>query len=200
MAKKQGVLKTVASTGGIIFDGESIWYNPEGKCKEYVKPDMRGKNVEIDIKEGTENQFTFIKVLGAGPTTVSQKKGPMPTAPETKKSVKIEIESKHVITLQGKEYITHAGLLDAAHKAGLTNIETELIDSGVESGTAIVRAEVTMKVGIFTGIGDANAENVNKMIFPHKIRMAETRAVNRALRFATNIGMTSSEEMGGDPK
>jgi len=32
------------------------------------------------------------------------------------------------------------------------------------------------------------------MIFPHRLRMVETRAINRALRLATNIGMCSAEE------
>ena len=33
------------------------------------------------------------------------------------------------------------------------------------------------------------------MIKPHLSRMAETRAINRCLRLATNIGMTSADEM-----
>ena len=52
----------------------------------------------------------------------------------------------------------------------------------------------------FTGYGDADSKNVNQTIALHKIRMAETRAVNRALRLATNIGMTSAEELGEGKK
>ena len=51
--------------------------------------------------------------------------------------------------------------------------------------------------GVFSGYGDASAANVGRMIAPHIIRMAETRAVARALRLACNIGMTSREELGG---
>ena len=45
---------------------------------------------------------------------------------------------------------------------------------------------------------DACKGNVNPKIAPHIIRMAETRAVARALRLACNIGMCSVEELGGD--
>jgi hypothetical protein len=53
--------------------------------------------------------------------------------------------------------------------------------------------------GEFNGIGDAGPGNVNRMIAPHVIRMAETRAIGRALRFATNAP-TLAEELGEDAK
>ncbi len=63
---------------------------------------------------------------------------------------------------------------------------------------AIVRAVVETSKGTFTGIGDAGPENVNRMIRPHIIRMAETRAKARALRDAVNIGIVTLEELGGE--
>ena len=47
----------------------------------------------------------------------------------------------------------------------------------------------------FTGYGDANSSNVAKKVAGALIRMAETRAVARALRFACNIDMTAIEEL-----
>lgn len=63
---------------------------------------------------------------------------------------------------------------------------------------AIIRARVQVERGVFTRIGDASKDNVNPKIAPHIIRMAETRAVARALRLACNNGMCSVEELGGD--
>jgi hypothetical protein len=121
----------------------------------------------------------------------------------TEQVVDPRISKKNIITLQGKQFITHAGLLEIAHKEGLQGIETEILQFPTENtkNECIIKATVTMKdEKKFSGIGDANGTNVNRSIAPHLIRMAETRAVNRALRFATNIGMTSSEELGGDEK
>lgn len=132
-------------------------------------------------------------------------------APES--SNKSSVDSKHIIKLNGKEFITHAGLLDVAHKAGLVRIDTEIAhifptekitgDSTTATGVdcIIFKAMVTMKdsdgtLKIFTAFGDADHSNVGKHISEHMIRMAETRAVNRALRFATNIGMCSVDELG----
>lgn len=110
-------------------------------------------------------------------------------------------DPKHIVNLHGKDFILFAGLLDVAHQDNLESVNTDLIQvpSVENANTAIVKATVKTKKGTFTGIGDANPKNVSMAsIALHAIRMAETRAIARALRFATNIGMTSLEELGAD--
>jgi hypothetical protein len=106
----------------------------------------------------------------------------------------MEVNKKHVVQLQGKDFITYDGLLDMAHQMGLVSIETELVDKD----PYIFRAVAKTEGQTFTGYGDADNNNVNSMIAKHKIRMAETRAKARALRDLTNVGMCSVEEMGGE--
>jgi len=67
-----------------------------------------------------------------------------------------------------------------------------------EQPLAVVSAEVTTGKATFHGLGDTSPDNVNEWIAPHLIRMAETRAVARAFRFATNVSMTAYEELGRD--
>ena len=105
-----------------------------------------------------------------------------------------------MIERQGKRFVLYAGLLEEAHSRGLRSIETELLQvPAAENGdVAIVRAVVRMEDGKFAGIGDASPQNVGRMIAPHLIRMAETRAKARALRDAINVGVTAFEELGGE--
>jgi len=48
----------------------------------------------------------------------------------------------------------------------------------------------------FEGYGDANPSNVSSIVRGSEMRVAETRAVNRALRRAYGIGLCSVEELG----
>jgi hypothetical protein len=48
----------------------------------------------------------------------------------------------------------------------------------------------------FVGYGDANPSNVSDLVRGAEMRLAETRAVNRALRKAYGIGICSVEEIG----
>ena len=48
----------------------------------------------------------------------------------------------------------------------------------------------------FGGYGDADPSNVSDLVRGAEMRMAETRAVNRALRKAYGIGLCSVEELG----
>ena len=105
-------------------------------------------------------------------------------------------------------------LLSAAHTQGLVNISTEPIEIDMEKQYAVVKATVTMKVkeevmksGLKTeefvfktygAIGDADQGNCSENIKPHFVRMAETRAIARALRWATNNAKVAKEEIGGD--
>lgn len=109
------------------------------------------------------------------------------------------IAKDHIIDLKGKQFVTYVGLLDAAHKKGLSGFHTQIIQcpSDANGQTTIVHARAVFNGGEFAydGIGDANATNVNRMIVPHCIRMAETRAKGRALRDALNVSMTMLEEL-----
>ena len=108
------------------------------------------------------------------------------------------MDQRFVIKLQGKDFVTHEGLLNEFHVNGGEIIKTEIV-SHIDN-LIVFKAKVSGSKGEFTGHGDCSPNNVNKMILPHMIRMAETRAINRALRFYNNIGMCSVEELGGEEK
>jgi hypothetical protein len=91
-------------------------------------------------------------------------------------------------------------LLDIAwSKHGLKRVTTSIVQLPNESNrwTTIVHATVETERGEWSAIGDANPENASKMIAPHAVRMAESRAIARALRWATNTGEVADVEMGG---
>jgi hypothetical protein len=48
----------------------------------------------------------------------------------------------------------------------------------------------------FVGYGDADPSNVSPLMHGSEMRIAETRAVNRALRKAYGVGICSAEEIG----
>jgi len=104
------------------------------------------------------------------------------------------MDKKFIINLQGTSFVKFEGLLDEFHKGGGTEIKTRIISFD----PYIVKATVKGEKGLFQGMGDADESNVNKLIAKHKYRMAETRAIARALRWYNNIGMCSADEMGGD--
>lgn len=93
--------------------------------------------------------------------------------------------------------ISFKGLLALAHDAGLKATSTDLVQAPTEENrwTAIVRAQVTLPAGTFTGIGDVNPDNVNPEVAQHAIRVCETRAMARALRVALGVGEVSLEEL-----
>ena len=100
----------------------------------------------------------------------------------------------YIVNVQGKDFITFPGLLAIAHDKGLTSINTDFVNESLE--TPVVKATVTLDGKVYTGYGDATSTNVAKKVAGALLRMAETRAIARALRFACNIDMTALEEIG----
>lgn len=97
-------------------------------------------------------------------------------------------------------YVTHASLLELASKRGCAGIDVEPLLSlcRPEKNFWVFKATVykTSKCRGFVGYGDAHPGNVSPLIFNNaEMRMAETRAVNRALRKAYGIGLCSLEEL-----
>ena len=112
------------------------------------------------------------------------------------------MDSRYLVSLNGKMHPVYACVLDLAHERGLQSIVTELIQipSEENGNTAITKATVTMKDGsVFTEYGDANVKNVNPRIANAIIRMSATRAKGRALRDAVNIGEALAEEIPDEP-
>ena len=102
--------------------------------------------------------------------------------------------------LEGRWYVTHGGLLRIAQRhrcSGIrTSIERHLSDPS--SNRWVFRATVYKAIGPrgFVGYGDADPSNVSPFVRGAEMRVAETRAVNRALRKAYGIGLCSVEELG----
>jgi hypothetical protein len=101
-------------------------------------------------------------------------------------------------------YITHSGLLRMARRnkcSGIrTNLERQLSDP--QNKRWIFKAVVYNRRNSrgFVGYGDADPSNVSSLVHGAEMRVAETRAVNRALRKAYGIGLCSVEELGWSPR
>ena len=98
--------------------------------------------------------------------------------------------------------IPFKALLDKGHKEyGLAGVNTEILQfPAKENGMmAIFRAVVKNNKGQeYSGHGDADPNNTSEPIMKHLLRMAETRAIARALRWLTNEGETAIVEISGD--
>ncbi len=107
------------------------------------------------------------------------------------------MKKEFIVERDGRTFVLYAGLLDLAHERGLKSITTTLVQipNELNGNMAICHATVETEQGTFTGLGDACPANVTRLMAPHLIRMAETRAKARALRDAVNVGVTALEEL-----
>ena len=109
-----------------------------------------------------------------------------------------------LIYLNNGWYVTHTGLIGLARRKRCSGIHVEAVDSLCDSGANrfVLKATVFPTKGSsgFVGYGDADPSNVSALVRGAEMRMAETRAVNRALRKAYGIGLCSIEEIGAVPK
>jgi len=119
---------------------------------------------------------------------------------ETSRGLHLSISSGDLTMLEGKWYVTHSGLLRVAARRRCQVIKTELeqTTSQPSSGRWIFKATVfkSRPCRGFVGYGDADPSNVSPLVHGAEMRVAETRAVNRALRKAYGIGICSVEEIG----
>jgi hypothetical protein len=108
-----------------------------------------------------------------------------------------------LMLLQTNWYITHTGLLRLARRnrcAGMrVQFIRELSDPSARRFAFEATVFTTRNCTGFTGYGDADPSNVSPLVHGAEMRVAETRAVNRALRKAYGIGICSVEEIGTIP-
>jgi hypothetical protein len=108
-----------------------------------------------------------------------------------------------LIYLDNGWYVTHTGLIGLARRKRCSGIHVEAVDSLCDVGASrfVLKATVFPSKGSsgFVGYGDADPSNVSPLVRGAEMRVAETRAVNRALRKAYGIGLCSVEEIGTVP-
>jgi hypothetical protein len=106
--------------------------------------------------------------------------------------------------LEGTLYVTHSGLLRVAERRHCHGIRVQLVasPSSPSTGRWVFKATVYKAPASkgFVGYGDADPSNVSSLVRGAEMRVAETRAVNRALRKAYGIGLCSVEELGWSPR
>jgi hypothetical protein len=105
-----------------------------------------------------------------------------------------------VLLLDEHWYITHAALLRLADRRRCTGIRVQQVRKFCDPAAgrwvfkAVIYKNTTSKG--FVGYGDADPSNTSPLVRGAEMRVAETRAVNRALRKAYGIGLCSVEELG----
>jgi hypothetical protein len=105
-----------------------------------------------------------------------------------------------MLLLESGWYVTHTGLIRLAARRRCRGIQVQPISefSDARSGRYAFKATVykSRTCQGFVGFGDADPSNVSPLVHGAEMRVAETRAVNRALRKAYGIGICSVEEIG----
>ncbi len=122
---------------------------------------------------------------------------------ELTRNLRLSISTGEILYLGGRWYITHAGLLRIAARRRCLGIRTVLQERQCDPVASrwVFKATVytSRRSKGFVGYGDADRTNTSSLVRGAEMRVAETRAVNRALRKAYGIGLCSVEELGSQP-
>jgi hypothetical protein len=116
---------------------------------------------------------------------------------------RLSLAGGEVILIDGRWYVTHSGLLRVAMRKHCHGMRVQPVKQfcDTKSSRYAFRATVYTSPACkgFVGYGDADPSNVSPLVHGAEMRVAETRAVNRALRKAYGIGLCSVEELGSLP-
>ena len=105
-----------------------------------------------------------------------------------------------MLLLDQNWYVTHVGLIRLSRRRRCCGIEVHPVAEFCDASQGRYAFSATVyttrdSIG-FIGYGDADPSNVSALVHGAEMRVAETRAVNRALRKAYGIGICSIEEIG----
>jgi hypothetical protein len=105
-----------------------------------------------------------------------------------------------LLLLKTNWYVTNVGLLHLATRRRCRAIHVQPLPefSDATNNRYAFKATVykSSRCQGFVGHGDADPSNISSLVHGAEMRVAETRAVNRALRKAYGIGICSVEEVG----
>jgi hypothetical protein len=147
------------------------------------KDDLHSRNLRLaKTTFGVGKQQTLLKSL------------------ENLSALHFDLGSGDLALLNNHWYVTHTGLLRMAKRKRCSGIEVEAVPTLCDSaaGRYVFKATVYSSKSCrgFVGFGDADPSNISPLVRGAEMRVAETRAVNRALRKAYGIGLCSIEEIG----
>jgi hypothetical protein len=152
------------------------------------------QNVKNWIRMYRANASCARKIWGALPHSM------ILSLKEISKRHELAVAAGDLLVLDGRWYITHTGLLREARRNHCCGIQSALVERYCDPamGRWVFKATVykTPRSRGFVGYGDADPSNVSSLVRGAEMRVAETRAVNRALRKAYGIGLCSVEELG----
>src|SRR5579864_1107536 len=112
----------------------------------------------------------------------------------------LSVAAGEILLIEGRWYVSHTGLLGIARRGRCAGIHVQPVPAFCNASAqrwafaATVYKSKTCRG--FVGYGDADPSNVSFLVHGAEMRIAETRAVNRALRKAYGIGICSVEELG----
>jgi hypothetical protein len=119
---------------------------------------------------------------------------------ELTRNFSLSLKCGDLLLLSGGWYVTHSGLIRLAKGYRCSGIQVQPVRQLSDQATSryVFRATVytSARCRGFVGYGDADPSNVSSLVRGAEMRVAETRAVNRALRKAYGIGICSVEEIG----
>jgi hypothetical protein len=105
-----------------------------------------------------------------------------------------------LLYFEGRWYVSPVGLLRLAEREGCSGIRVQALNAFCDAAHSrwVFKATVFRSASCkgFVGYGDADPSNTSLLVRGAEMRVAETRAVNRALRKAYGIGICSVEELG----
>ncbi len=170
----------------------------------------RARNLEVE--QPAEAGTSRVGARGRRPAIAStnardaKKRWPTLTVPAIRnlrslsEQFHLSIAAGDLIWLERSWYVTHTGLLRVARRKHCVGIDVRSLNRFCDpirncwAFKATVFKSRTCKG--FVGYGDADPSNVSPQVRGAEMRVAETRAVNRALRKAYGIGICSVEELG----
>ena len=167
---------------------------------------MVRERIRIEILgTGREKMKTTSRTLRANMRLARTTWGPLPkiarrALEELLKKYTFSVALGDIHYLDGRWFVSHAGLLRLASRGRCSGIQVspvrELCDPVADRWVFKATVFKSPASRGFSGYGDADPTNTSVLVRGAEMRVAETRAVNRALRKAYGIGICSVEELG----